>query len=142
MTQEPHARSPLTDGTVTLRPAGDEDPRHLRFRVESEGRVAGEVSLQVLEDRVGQLSWSTDPQERRRGYATRAVRLLTRYALEQQGLARVQAYVDPADTASLRIAGRSGLRREGVMRGLRAASGVAAPHDEVLAILIAPRTPR
>jgi len=128
MTQEPHTRSPLSDGTVTLRPVGDEDPQHLRFRVESQGSVAGEVSLLVLEDRVGQLSWSTDPQQRGRGIATRAVRLLTRYALQQRGLARVQAYVDPADTASLRIAGRSGLRREGVMRGLRSAQEPATPH--------------
>jgi RimJ/RimL family protein N-acetyltransferase/8-oxo-dGTP pyrophosphatase MutT (NUDIX family) len=110
---------PLTDGSVTLRPLAGDDPEHLRFRVESHGAVVGEVSLQVLEDLVGQLTWATDPAQRGRGLATRAVRLLTRYALEERGLARVQAYVDPADTASLRIAGRSGLRREGVLRGLR-----------------------
>lgn len=111
---------PLTDGAVTLRPvAGEDDPRHLRFEVESDGSVVGEVALLLLEDLVGQLTWSTDPARRRQGLATRAVRLLTRHALVDRGLARVQAYVDPADLASLRIAGRSGLRREGVMRGLR-----------------------
>ena len=113
------SRGTLTDGSVTLRPLPGDDPEHLRFHVESRGTVVGEVSLQLLEDRVGQLTWATDPEQRGRGMATRAVRLLTRYALEERGLARVQAYVDPADTASLRIAGRSGLRREGVMRGLR-----------------------
>lgn len=115
---------PLTDGTVTLRrTAEQEDPQHLRFHVESEGVVAGEVSLLLLEDLVGQLRWSTDPAHRRRGIATRAVRLLTGYALERHGLARVQAYVDPSDVASLRVAGRSGLRREGVLRGLRPCRG-------------------
>jgi RimJ/RimL family protein N-acetyltransferase/8-oxo-dGTP pyrophosphatase MutT (NUDIX family) len=128
MTEHPDARSPLSDGTVTLRSIGEEDTQRLRFRVESGGRVVGEVSLLVLEDHVGQLSWSTEPEERRRGIATRAVRLLTRYALEQRGLARVQAYVDPGDAASVRIAGRSGLRREGVMRGLRSADAQTAPH--------------
>jgi 8-oxo-dGTP pyrophosphatase MutT (NUDIX family) len=118
--------SALSDGTVTLSPVGGDDPRHLRFRVESGPAVVGEVSLLLLEDRVGQLSWSTDPEHRGRGIATRAVRLLTRHALEQRGLARVQAYVDPGDIASVRIAGRSGLRREGVMRGLRPASGQTA----------------
>jgi RimJ/RimL family protein N-acetyltransferase/8-oxo-dGTP pyrophosphatase MutT (NUDIX family) len=113
-------REPLTDGTVTLTPVPDEDdPQHLRFRVESQGAVVGEVALLLLEDLVGQLTWSTDPAQRRRGLATRAVRLLTRHAITDQRLARVQAYVDPSDVASLRIAGRSGLRREGVMRGLR-----------------------
>jgi RimJ/RimL family protein N-acetyltransferase len=122
---------PLADGTVTLRPAGEEDQRHLRFRVESQGAVVGEVSVLMLEDLVGQLSWSTEPEQRRRGLATRAVRLLTRYALEQRGLARVQAYVDPGDSASLRIAGRSGLRREGVLRGLRSAdTGPAADRGD------------
>jgi RimJ/RimL family protein N-acetyltransferase/8-oxo-dGTP pyrophosphatase MutT (NUDIX family) len=112
--------APLTDGAVTLLPSGHEDdPEHLRFDVEHEGRVVGDVSLLLLEDLVGQLAWSTQPGQRRRGMATRAVRLLTRYALQERGLARVQAYVDPADAASLRIAGRSGLRREGVLRGLR-----------------------
>ncbi|MGH3366708.1 MAG: NUDIX hydrolase [Nocardioidaceae bacterium] len=110
---------PLSDGTVTLRvlDPGD-DGRPLRFEVEADGTVVGEVALLLLADLVGQLSWSTTPAHRNRGVATRAVRLLTRHALDDHGLARVQAYVDPSDLASLRIAGRSGLRREGVLRGL------------------------
>ena len=126
MTQRPEPVSALSDGTVTLRPVGD-DPRHLRFRVDAQGTVVGEVSLLLLEDRVGQLSWSTDPEQRGRGIATRAVRLLTRHALDQRGLARIQAYIDPGDIASLRVAGRSGLRREGLMRGLRSADAETAP---------------
>ncbi len=122
-------REPLTDGTVTLTPVPDEDdPQHLRFRVEAGGAVVGEVSLLLLEDLVGQLTWSTDPEQRRRGLATRAVRLLTRHAIAELRLARVQAYVDPSDVASLRIAGRSGLRREGVLRGLRSVQGGLRPH--------------
>jgi RimJ/RimL family protein N-acetyltransferase/8-oxo-dGTP pyrophosphatase MutT (NUDIX family) len=123
MIEQPDPLSSLSDGTVTLRPVGEGESRHLRFLVESRGAAVGEVSLRMLEDRVGQLSWSTEPDQRRRGIATRAVRLLTRYALEQRGLARVQAYVEPGDTASLRVAGRSGLRREGVLRGLRPYGG-------------------
>jgi len=129
MTERPEPLSPRSDGAVTLCPVGD-DPQRLRFRVESRGSVVGEVSMLMLEDRVGQLSWSTEPAQRGRGIATRAVRLLTRHALEQRGLARVQAYVDPGDIASVRIAGRSGLRREGVMRGLRSAAQATASHGE------------
>ena len=124
----PH--DPLTDGVVTLRPlTREDDPRHLRFHVECDGSVAGEVSLLLLEDLVGQLTWSIEPEHRRRGLATRAVRLLTRHALADRGLARVQAFVDPADTASMRIAARSGLRREGVLRGLRPRHGPVRDDD-------------
>jgi len=130
MIEQPDPLSSLSDGTVRLRAVGVGEPRHLRFRVESQGAAVGEVSLRLLDDRVGQLTWSTQPGQRRRGIATRAVRLLTRYALEQAGLARVQAYVDPGDIASLRIAGRSGLRREGVMRGLRPDRGSDRDHGD------------
>jgi RimJ/RimL family protein N-acetyltransferase/ADP-ribose pyrophosphatase YjhB (NUDIX family) len=115
---------PLTDGAVTLRPLdADDDPQQLRFLVEADGAVVGQVSLLLLQDLVGQLTWSTEPAQRRRGLATRAVRLLTQHALVDRRLARVQAYVDPGDVASLRIASRSGLRREGVLRGLRPHTG-------------------
>jgi 8-oxo-dGTP pyrophosphatase MutT (NUDIX family) len=109
----------LSDGAVTLRPRTGDDPHYLHFDVEHRGEAVGEVTLLLLEDQVGQLTWATTAGQRRQGLATRAVRLLTRYALQERGLARVQAYVDPGDVASMRIAGRSGLRREGVLRGLR-----------------------
>ncbi|MGH3356216.1 MAG: NUDIX hydrolase [Nocardioidaceae bacterium] len=119
----------LDDGTVRLRPVAQTgDPALLLFHVEHAGAVVGEVSLRLLDDLVGQLTWSIEPSHRRRGLATRAVRLLTQHALTDHQMARVQAYVDPRDHASLRIAGRSGLRREGVLRGLRSYSGLDRNH--------------
>jgi 8-oxo-dGTP pyrophosphatase MutT (NUDIX family) len=50
------------------------------------------------------------------------VRLLIRYAFQELGLHRVAALVERDDRASLRIAGRVGLRREGIMRGVRSDS--------------------
>jgi ADP-ribose pyrophosphatase YjhB (NUDIX family) len=47
------------------------------------------------------------------------VALMIRYAFDELGLHRVAAYVDPDDRASLRTAGRAGLRREGLVRGAR-----------------------
>ena len=56
-----------------------------------------------------------------RGLATRAVRLLADYALTETGqgglgYSRVEAKVEPGNEASLRVATRPGLRREGVRR--------------------------
>jgi RimJ/RimL family protein N-acetyltransferase/8-oxo-dGTP pyrophosphatase MutT (NUDIX family) len=65
----------------------------------------------------GVLSWATFAPFRRQGYATRAVRLLCTYAFTDLGLARLEAYVDVGNTASLRVAYGCGLRREGVLRG-------------------------
>jgi 8-oxo-dGTP pyrophosphatase MutT (NUDIX family) len=66
---------------------------------------------------VASLTWTIYSGERSHGYATRAVRLLVDFAFAELGVRRVQAEVDPRNTASLRVATRAGLRREGVRRG-------------------------
>ena len=53
---------------------------------------------------------------RGRGLASRAVRLLTRWALADVGLARVEAFVEPSNTASMRILESAGFQREGYLR--------------------------
>ena len=53
---------------------------------------------------------------RRRGRATTAVRLLTRWAMAEAGLRRVEALVEPANRPSLRVLERSSFRREGLLR--------------------------
>jgi len=56
--------------------------------------------------------------ERARGrrFASRAVALLARWALTDAGLARVQALVEPDNTASQRVLESVGFRREGHLR--------------------------
>jgi 8-oxo-dGTP pyrophosphatase MutT (NUDIX family) len=54
--------------------------------------------------------------QRGKGYATRAVRLLSDYAIDVLGLGRVEAKVEPGNEKSMRVATRAGLRREGVRR--------------------------
>jgi len=56
------------------------------------------------------------PLARGRGLATRAVDLLSQWALAEAGIARVEAWVDPANTASQRVLTRAGFRREGILR--------------------------
>jgi ribosomal-protein-alanine N-acetyltransferase len=53
---------------------------------------------------------------RRRGLATAAVRLLTRWAIAEAGMRRIEALVEPDNRASLRVLERCSFRREGLLR--------------------------
>ena len=107
----------LSDGLLTLRP---ETPAHgglAGFVVEHDGWSVGQVG--IAGD--GSLHWELGTDHRGHGYATRAVQVLVDWSLTERdqgglGLQRVQARVDARDDASLRVATRSGLRREGVER--------------------------
>lgn len=55
---------------------------------------------------------------RGRGLATRAVGLLSGWAVRDAGLTRVEAWVEPGNVASQRVLERAGLQREGVLRSL------------------------
>ena len=55
---------------------------------------------------------------RGRGFATRAIALLTAWLLGE-GAARVNAYVDPRNPRSARVLERAGYAREGFLRGWR-----------------------
>jgi RimJ/RimL family protein N-acetyltransferase/ADP-ribose pyrophosphatase YjhB (NUDIX family) len=86
------------------------------FAVEHEGDLVGSVEVRDLGKHVGALSWTLYAGHRGHGYATRAVRLLTDYAIDALGMRRVEAEVDAANERSLRVATRAGLLREGVRR--------------------------
>jgi RimJ/RimL family protein N-acetyltransferase/ADP-ribose pyrophosphatase YjhB (NUDIX family) len=91
------------------------------FAVEEGGVLAGSVDVRRRDTGVGELSWALFRGRRGRGIATRAVRLLADYALSETGqgglgYSRVEAKVEPGNEPSLRVATRSGLRREGVRR--------------------------
>lgn len=86
------------------------------FAIEHRGEIAGSVDVRQRGDAVGNLSWAVYPAHRGHGVATRAVRLLIDYCFHELGLVRVQAAVEVGNLASLRTAGRAGLRREGVAR--------------------------
>ena len=94
----------------------EDDRRRVNFLVEVDGAIAGNVEVQDHGGGLGRLSWTLYAGRRGRGYATRAVRLLSDYAFAELGLKRLEAEVDPRNTRSLRVASRAGLRREGVRR--------------------------
>ena len=56
------------------------------------------------------------PAARGRGVATRAVRLLARWAFDSLGVVRLELTCGPDNVASQRVAERCGFTREGLMR--------------------------
>lgn len=66
--------------------------------------------------RFGNLGYWVRTQSTGRGTATRASLLAARFAFESLGLNRVEIVIDPANKASLRVAEKTGARREGVLR--------------------------
>jgi len=113
-----------------VRPSNPVDDRLVSFVVERADTIVGVVELRCGDDGEGQLSWSVLADHRGRGTGLRAVRMLVSYAFDQLDLRRVQAYVPTSDRRSLRLAGRAGLRREGVVRGHEDRDGARA--DDVL----------
>jgi len=111
-----HPEPVLHDGDLSLRREQALLNNAVSFLVEHRGQVAGTVEVRATGGGNGELSWTVFSGHRGQGVAARAVRLLIRYAFNELGLHRVAAYVDPRDGASLRTAGRAGLRREGLVR--------------------------
>ncbi|HET8716259.1 MAG TPA: GNAT family N-acetyltransferase [Nocardioidaceae bacterium] len=94
----------------------DAGPGTRTFVVEQDGEAVGTVTLRGVGSDSGRLSWQLYAGHRGQGLATRALRLLVQHAFTDLGLRRVEAEVEPENTAAARVATRAGLRREGVKR--------------------------
>ena len=76
----------------------------------------GQVFVEREREGRGLVGYSLLSEARGRGRATRAVRLVARWALSELELARLQLWTEPDNIPSQRVAERSGFRREGVLR--------------------------
>ncbi len=83
------------------------------------GEFAGQLGLVYQEPQTQQalIGYSMLPRFRGRGLMTRAVRLLTGWAFEAVGLARIVAGTEPANTGSQAVLQRAGFTREGYEHG-------------------------
>jgi RimJ/RimL family protein N-acetyltransferase len=73
-----------------------------------------------------ELGYVVTPAARGRGIATAAVRRLTRWAFEEQGLERLTLIIDVANEGSRKVAERCGYLRDGVLRNAYVKPGVRA----------------
>ena len=91
---------------------------------------------------VGEVGYRVNPEARGRGVATRAVGLAVDWALDAIGLARLDLGADTRNLASMRVAARSGFRREGTLHGL-VRRGAERSDDAICSLLPSdPRAPR
>ncbi len=88
------------------------------WAVEAAGTVIGRVVLRFvdLHDGVGEVGYWVLPAERGRGVATRAVRVLSSWALEELGLHRLELEHSVRNEASCRVAESAGFAAEGTRR--------------------------
>jgi RimJ/RimL family protein N-acetyltransferase len=83
-----------------------------------DGALLGSISVRVTswENLRGELGYLVFSAARGRDVATRAVRLLSRFAFEGIGLQRVEILAATGNSASQRVAEKAGFTREGVLR--------------------------
>jgi RimJ/RimL family protein N-acetyltransferase len=97
-----------------------DERRHGAFAVidRETGDVIGAVGLRIHEDYAlqGSIGYWVAREARRRGIATAALRLVSRWALRELGLPRVQLVTDPENEPSQHVAEAAGFRREGLLR--------------------------
>ena len=86
-------------------------------------RCVGHVFVNLITLGRGSVGYWLLPEARGRGLATRAVVLVSRWALCDLGLARLGLLAEPANEASRRVAERSGFHREGVLRSFAEIDG-------------------
>ena len=60
----------------------------------------------------------TEPAERRKGYASEAVKLIVDYLFLTKGINRIQAHAVTENVGSVKVLEKNGFQREGVVREL------------------------
>jgi RimJ/RimL family protein N-acetyltransferase len=90
--------------------------------VDEADRVLGSIDVRLGD--VGSIGYQVGREARGRGVATRAVVLLSRWALRDGGVERLELMTHADNLASQRVAEKAGFVREGVLRShLRFADG-------------------
>jgi RimJ/RimL family protein N-acetyltransferase len=92
---------------------------HFAIYSTSPRRLLGSISLRLYRHEIAEVGYDLFPHGRGRGVATRAVRLVGRWAFEELGVARLELRAHPDNVASQRVAERAGFTREGVERSSR-----------------------
>jgi RimJ/RimL family protein N-acetyltransferase len=78
--------------------------------------VLGSIDVRIVDAGVGDIGYLVRDTARRHGVGTAALRLVSRWALDALGLARLQITIRPDNLASLRLAEACGYQFEGVLR--------------------------
>jgi RimJ/RimL family protein N-acetyltransferase len=82
------------------------------------GEVIGSIDMRINRMHTGHVGYWLAAEARGRGLTTAALRALSRWAIEDLGLGRVELVTDPDNLASQRVAKKAGFQREGVLRSI------------------------
>lgn len=98
---------------------------HLVIADVDTGDVLGTISLHEINRATGRCvaGYIVAPWARRRGVATRALRLICAYAFDALHLARVEVTIEPENAASRATAEAAGFRHEGMLRSYMPIAG-------------------
>ena len=96
---------------------GEVRPEHTALAIQLDGRVVGGIGMGLNSHKYrATVGYWMDAEMRGEGICTRALRLLSRHALDELSVQRVDLVTDPDNRASQRVAEKVGFRREGVLR--------------------------
>jgi len=120
----PHPYSEADGRTyVAMTRRGWKDGTHAAFAVTDAGtdEVLGSIGIHWLDtdQGVAEVGYWVRPESRGLGVATRATRLVSRWALTSCRMKRLQLRADQRNVVSQRVAESAGFRREGVLRSVR-----------------------
>ena len=93
-------------------------------RADTEEAVGLIAVRKAPQEGVAGLVFWVRPGHRRRGLATRAVWLVTGHALDAMAVARLEAWVQPADHVAAGVLRRCGFLREGLLRSFLVVDGL------------------
>ena len=118
-----HAREWLTQSRGGLESGTD---LHTLIVDEVSGEVLGSVGISGLDPATGRCAagYWVRAAARGGGVASRGLRLLAPFAFERLGVRRIEAWIDPSNAASLRVAEQVGFSREGLLRSFMPINGV------------------
>jgi RimJ/RimL family protein N-acetyltransferase len=97
--------------------------RAARFAVTVAEEALGVVSLRLYQHRIAEVAYAFLPRAWGRGLATRAVGLISSWALDEVGVSRIELLTHPDNVASQRVAEKAGYTREGILREAREQRG-------------------
>ena len=102
------------------------DPPDRAFAVvdRSSGEFLGAIGARPEDEGRVEIGYWMAREARGRGVATRALRLIAAWAVEELGAERLQLYAHPENAASQRVAEKAGFQREGVLRSWVVIKGV------------------
>jgi RimJ/RimL family protein N-acetyltransferase len=81
------------------------------------------VEVDLADPRRGSVGYWLLPEARGKGFATRSVQLVSRWAFGELGMARLSVTIEPSNDRSQRVAKRSGFVKEGVLRSYEEIGG-------------------